>query len=92
MQMEQAETIALQAVTFISTDENLLNALMAQSGMGVDDLRANIAQPAFLAGILDFLLSDEPTLLNFCAEQEIQPELIVSARRALPGGQYLWDG
>ncbi len=92
MQMEQAETIALQAVTFISTDENLLNALMAQSGMGVDDLRANITQPAFLAGILDFLLSDEPTLLNFCTEQEIQPELIIRARRALPGGQNLWDG
>ncbi|NVJ90780.1 MAG: DUF3572 domain-containing protein [Methylocystaceae bacterium] len=92
MKMEQAETIALHAVTFISTDENLLNALMAQSGLGVDDLRTNITQPAFLAGILDFLLNDEPTLLNFCAEQEIQPELIVSARRALPGGQNLWDG
>jgi len=89
---EQAETIALQAIAYIGANEYALNALMAQSGMGPDDLRENLTDPAFLAGIMDFLLADEGNLLAFCEEINCQPELIVTGRRALPGAENLWDG
>lgn len=92
MKQEQAETIALQAITFIGQDERALNSLMAQSGVGLDDLRDNLQDPAFLAGILDFLLNDEEALLAFCNEVDLTPELFLHARRALPGGEALWDG
>jgi hypothetical protein len=92
MKYEQAEILALQAVTFISAHENALNGLLAQSGAGLDDLREQLTNPSFLAGILDFMLSDEPLLLSFCEEQNIAPTLIVQARRALPGSENLWDG
>lgn len=92
MKQEQAEVIALQAITYISTQEDALNALLAQSGAGPDDLREQLANSSFLAGILDFILSDEPFLLAFCSDQNIPPELIVHARRALPGAENLWDG
>jgi hypothetical protein len=55
-------------------------------------LREQLTNPSFLAGILDFMLSDEPLLLSFCEEQNIAPTLIVQARRALPGSENLWDG
>ena len=92
MKQEQAEVIALQAVAFIGADERALNGLMAQSGAGIDDLRNQINDPAFLAGVLDFLLSDESALLAFCGDVKLAPEFVVSARRALPGGENLWDG
>lgn len=92
MKQEQAETIALQAITFIGQEERALNGLFAQTGMGLDDLRKNIQDPAFLGGILDFILSDESALLAFCDEIQIAPELILRARRSLPGGDNLWDG
>ncbi|SCA55337.1 conserved hypothetical protein [Candidatus Terasakiella magnetica] len=92
MKQEQAEVIALQAITFISSEERALHGFLAQSGAGIDDLQSNLTDPAFLAGILDFLLSDESALLVFCEQAEIEPQLIVSARRALPGAENLWDG
>ncbi len=92
MKQEQAEIIALQGITYIGAHDYCLNALMAQSGMGVDDLKEQIGDPAFLAGILDFLLSDEGSLLDFCEEIKLAPEDVIRARRALPGGENLWDG
>ncbi len=92
MKQEQAETVALQAIAFIGADERAINALMAQSGIGVDDLREQITNPEFLAGILDFLLNDEGALLAFCEASDLAPEFVVKARRHLPGGENLWDG
>ncbi len=92
MKSEQAEIIAIQAITFIGAHEQALNALMAQSGMGLDDLKANMTDPSFLAGVLDFLLADEGALLAFSDEIDVSPETIIQARRALPGGENLWDG
>ncbi|WP_419797031.1 MAG: DUF3572 domain-containing protein [Terasakiella sp.] len=92
MKQEQAETIALQAIAFIGQEERALNGLLAQTGMGLDDLRENMQDPAFLGGILDFLLSDESALLAFCEAIEITPEFLIRARCSLPGGENLWDG
>ncbi|WP_198148255.1 DUF3572 family protein [Elstera litoralis] len=49
-------------------------------------MRARANDPAFLGGVLDFLLGDEAQLLAFCAETEIAPELPARLRAALPGG------
>lgn len=92
MKQENGEILALQALTYIGANEDILNGFLYQSGAAPDDLCNQISDPAFLAGILDFLLSDEPVLLAFCTEQNIAPELILQARRMLPGGQDLWDG
>ncbi|MDV7340547.1 DUF3572 domain-containing protein [Terasakiella sp. A23] len=92
MKSEQAEIIAIQAITFIGAHEQSLNALMAQSGMGLDDLKENMTDPSFLAGVLDFLLGDEGGLLAFCDHIGLPPEIVIQARRALPGGENLWDG
>ena len=92
MKQEQAEVLALQAITFIGAEEKALNGFLAQTGSGIDELRDQIADTAFLAGILDFMLSDESLLLAFCDQENIRPEFVIQARRAMPGGENLWDG
>ncbi len=92
MTPEQAEVLALQAITFISTEERALNGFLAQTGAGLDEVKHLIQDRNFLAGILDFMLSDESLLLAFCDHEDLRPEMVVSARRALPGGENLWDG
>lgn len=92
MHQDQAEILALQVITYITGDENALKHLMAYSGMGVHDIRENLKDPAFLGGILDFMLNNEAILLGFSEHNETPPELILHARRTLPGGEgNLWD-
>ena len=89
MNQEQAEIIALDALRYIAAEQKVCEAFVAQSGSSPDDLAAHAKDPDFLAGILDFLLSHEPTLLEFCAANNLEPTLPAAARRALPGGQWL---
>lgn len=58
---------------------------MALSGSGPDDIRANAADPAFLAGVLEFYLGNEVQLLEMCEAVGIAPELPMQARFCLPG-------
>lgn len=85
MKRDQAETVALQALAFIAADEDRMDRFMALSGLGRDDLRDRIADPAFLGGVLDHLLGYEPDLIQFAEEAAIDPTLVMRARAALPG-------
>lgn len=89
MNQESAETLSLEALAFIASDEDHLGALLAQCGWTLEDLREQISSPTVLAGILEFLLSDERRLLDFCEQSGRPPEQPAQARRALPGN---WDG
>lgn len=86
MNRAHAETLALQALAYIAQDDKLLTRLLALTGLGLDDLKAAAARPETLAGVLDFLLQDEATLLAFCEASEIAPEMPARARSSLPGG------
>jgi len=81
---EEAQAVALQAVAFIVGDEELLPRFMAITGCGADGLRERITDPAFLGGVLDFLLADEPSLMSFTTACELNPELPALARQYLP--------
>lgn len=83
---EAAETIALQALGFLATDAERAQRLLDLTGLSPQELRASAADPSLLAGILDYLLSHEPLLLEFAESADLQPEDVVGARRNLPGG------
>ena len=85
MQREAAETLALTALTWVVGDEDLRGRFLAMSGLQGDELRAHLGNPTFLAGLLDWLLAHEPTLLRFCAEAGVAPEDPARASRALHG-------
>jgi len=85
LSQDAAEALALQAVAWLAGDEGRLARLLALSGATPDDLRTRIQDPAFLAGVLDLILSDEPMLLDLAASLAIDPQTLVVARHALPG-------
>ncbi len=80
---EAAETVALMAITFIAADEELLSRFVAASGTDLDDIKRQINQPGFLIGVLDFLLTDESTVVAFAKHGELTPETPMLARLRL---------
>ncbi len=85
MKAAAAETIALQALAFIAADDDTLNAFMASTGFGITDLKTSAADPAFLGGVLDFVLQDDNNVLGFCKAVDLEPADLFRARHALPG-------
>lgn len=53
MDKEKAETIALQALSFIVRDDDLLERFLSNSGLTPDELKERVREPDFLGGILD---------------------------------------
>jgi Protein of unknown function (DUF3572) len=82
---EAAEALALEALTFLATDPERLERFVTLSGLSPDNLRAAGAAPDFLAGVLDYLASDEALLLAFAANRQIDPAEIMRAWMQLGG-------
>ena len=83
---EAAETLALQALTWLSTRDDLLSVFMGATGASADDLRARMGDADFLGSVLDFLLMDDAWIIGFCDAHDLPYEQVGQARAALPGG------
>ena len=82
---EEAEIIALNALGFLASDPDRMKRFLDLSGLSPDAIRAGASDPAFLGGLLDYLLADQTLLLIFAEEQGQKPEHIGQLRRKLPG-------
>ena len=82
---EQAEIIALQALAWLVADEDLAGRFLNLTGCDGETLRQRADRPEVLGSVLDFLLEDEKTLLDFTQAAAIPPDAIGLARRHLPG-------
>ncbi|NFV79525.1 DUF3572 domain-containing protein [Magnetospirillum aberrantis] len=80
---EDAQAVALKALTFVAGDESLLSRFVALSGCGFDDIKARLADIGFLAGVLDFMLADEQAVLAFAEAEGMSPETPMQARLKL---------
>jgi hypothetical protein len=80
---ELAETLAIQALTFLAGEPERLARFLAATGIGPDSLRAAAHEPLFLAGVLDHLATDEAMLTEFAVQAKINPLAIGEARLAL---------
>lgn len=89
--IETAETLAARAFSYLAADEDLLPRFLAETGLSGAEIRSASSEPGFLAGVLEFLLQDESTLLAFAAADGMKPETIVAAHRALAGGRAAWE-
>ena len=81
----EAEIIALRIVTFIAQRDSLLQQLIVETGVTTSTLSERTNDPDFLAGIVDFLLSNEQLLLEFCRFAEVDPTRLHHIRHKLPG-------
>ena len=85
MTPKAAEGIAIQALSFIAGDGERLGRFLAATGLGPSEIRAASRQPGFLAGVLEYLASDERLVAAFAVEAGYQPADIAKAHVALGG-------
>jgi len=83
MNSEQAETIAAQAFVFLADERDRISRFLKLTGITPDALSEQAGEPAFLAGVLDHLMSDDALVLTFCANAGLRPDDVVRAHRAL---------
>jgi Protein of unknown function (DUF3572) len=76
---EEAETIALEALSFLAEDTARLARFLSMTGLGLADLRAGADNPCVLASVLGHLMEDESLLLVFSSSAGIAPESIGKA-------------
>jgi len=81
-----AATIALQALAHLAGSDALSARFLRAAGIAPADIAARVADPEFLAAVLDFYLADEPALVDFATRAQLDPGAVVAARQALPGG------
>jgi hypothetical protein len=82
---ELGEKLAISALAFLAEDPERLGAFLSQSGIGPQMIRKAAADPAFLAGILDHVVADEPLLRAVAEYAGVSPETVERAHLALSG-------
>jgi hypothetical protein len=80
-----AEELAIAALGFIAADPERLGRFLAVTGIGPGSIRDAAREPQFLAGVLDHVAGDEPLLLAFAADNEIDPNAVIRARDTIAG-------
>ncbi|MCL7999446.1 DUF3572 domain-containing protein [Brucella sp. 21LCYQ03] len=89
MSQSEAEALAVEALVWMAQDNELMPRFLALTGIEVSSIRSAAQEPGFLAGVLQFYLSHEPTLLRFCQETGRDPATIEKAAALLPGGMTI---
>ena len=83
---EAAETLAIQALTFIAEDPDRLGRFLGTTGIDAGQIRAAAREPGFLVGVLEHMLGDESLLIAFASSAGINPAAVARARVALASG------
>ena len=86
VRQEDAETVALKALAWLASDEEMLRHFCAATGAEPSALREAAADPQFLAGVLDFLALDDAWVTAFAENAGVATDAPLRARAALPGG------
>ncbi|MCV3240445.1 DUF3572 domain-containing protein [Mesorhizobium sp. ZC-5] len=87
-----AEAIAISALGFVASEPELLQRFLAITGIEASAIRRAASEPGFLAGVLQFIVAHEPTLLRFAEATGTPPGAVLSAQRALPQGDDNYEG
>ncbi len=82
---EAAESLAIQALTYLAGEPDRLGRFLALCGLGPEQVRLAAIEPGFLAGVLEYLSSDEALLLGFADHARVDPAEIARAQAALSG-------
>ena len=85
---DKTQMLAVDILSWIATDEEMMSRFLAVSGISIDNLRDAAGEPGFLAGVIGFVMAHEPTLLAYCNAREVEPDAVVAAWRALGGDSH----
>lgn len=84
---QDAEATAVAILGWLAGEPDLLSRFLALTGVAPSDVRDAANDPGFLAGLVDFLMGHEPTLLAFCEASGVQPEAVIRAHAVFSGPQ-----
>ena len=87
MNKEIAETRALEVLTWVLAEDDLIQVFMDATGASQDDLRSNTSNHEFLISILDFVLMDDSWVISCSKFMNINPSQIQVIKMSLDGGQ-----
>jgi len=87
MDREIAETKALEVLTWVLSEDDLIQVFMGTTGASQNDLRSNTLSHEFLISILDFVLMDDRWVISCSKFLNIDPSQIKLIRMSLDGGQ-----
>ena len=87
MEKEIAETRALEVLTWVLSEDDLIKVFMGTTGASQNDLRSNTLSHEFLVSILDFVLMDDRWVISCSKFLNIDPSQIQLIRMSLDGGQ-----
>ncbi|UJW73343.1 DUF3572 domain-containing protein [Rhizobium sp. SL42] len=76
---QEAEATAVAVLGWLASEPDMLSRFLALSGVRPDQMRQAVNDPGFLAGMLDFLMAHEPTLMAFCTATGTKPETVMAA-------------
>ena len=85
MDAQQATLLAIKALGYVAADSERFGKFLAESGFGAEALREAAGDPDLLAGVLDFVLSEDAMVLELCQLLDLPPEAPARARANLPG-------
>jgi hypothetical protein len=85
---EDAESLAIQALTFIAAEPERLGRFLALSGIGPAEIRSAARESRFLAGVLDHVIGDESLLVAFADAAGIDPAQVTRAHATLAGATW----
>jgi hypothetical protein len=84
----QPDEIAVSVLTWLSNEPDMLTRFLSLTGLDAGSLRQISASPGFAAGLLEFVLAHEPSLMAFSAHSGYAPEAVSAAWQALSGPSY----
>lgn len=85
-----ARKTAQDLLLWVLQDDEILLAFLEACALSADDIRAQIEEPMFLAGLLDFILSQDRYVTDAAAFLGMDPLSLSQIRRALPGGDEVY--
>jgi hypothetical protein len=80
------QAIALAALAATLGDARRAQRFIDLTGIGTEELRSRLGEPALLAALIRFLEAHEPDLVAVSGELGVSPDLLVQARRQLEEG------
>ena len=82
---DAAQAVALSALVFLLEDSGRTSRFLSVTGIEGEELARRIQDPAFLGGVLDFILEDEALLVAVAGAAGLRPDRVAGLRRRLPG-------
>ena len=83
-----AETLAVEALAYLAGEPDRLRRFLAVSGLDPAQIRTAATEPGFLAGVLEYVCSDEKLMLALADHLQLDPGELARAQTALSGRQW----